>query len=193
MGRGHPRGFIGLDGRVPRSVVAAALCAAGLEHVRFRDLARHPTLHRARELAGVPQFPDRNLLAAWRAEGLGGASVSSPARVGALCGDEEPVRPDRKRVRSLPKADRGWGCKVRHYVEPHPRRDGEPRFRPGGSGSGRAEPHGVRDILPGTPPLLRPGRWDLPVRRELQPGELQQRRSVLLAARWSRAAAVFLR
>src|SRR5690349_24302107 len=111
-----------MDRRVPHSALAAAICAAGLEHVWVRDLARHPALYRAGELAPVSQFPDWDFVPAGGAEGFGRSAIAPAARDLTVRRDEKSFRPDRNRVRSLPEGHGGRGPEVRHHIQPYARR-----------------------------------------------------------------------
>ena len=187
MGRGDNGGLARLDGGVPDPAVAAALRARGDQHVRLRRVARHPALHRARELARVPRVAAGVPVADGRGAGAGRAVLTPAARGHPVRRHEERDRRRRRSVRSPAALRRRRGHQVRRHLEPHARRHREPGLRPGGGRPGGPQPHRVRDLLPGAAAVLRRGDRRVPLRRELQPGELQQRRALLLAPRRPRA------
>ena len=88
---------------------------------------------------------------------------------------------------------RSRGPQVPDHGQPHPRRHGESRFRPGGSGSGRGESHGNRNILSREAPLLRGARRALRLRPDVKLQLLQYSDHVPRAAHRARAPAFFLR
>ena len=149
-GAAHDR-LARLDGGVPHSAVAAPLLArlgadlgdAGLAHDRSPERAGHVGVlaqqreRRARLLRHARRH-DAQLRAA--AAGAGAVrDVESDARRARI----------RRSVSRQPRdaVSRRCGPQGQHHVEPHARRDGEPRLRPGGGRSGRREPLGLRDDL----------------------------------------------
>ena len=73
--------------------------------------------------------------------------------------------------------------------EPHARRDGQPGLRAGRGRSRGAQPDGVRVVLRRAPAVLRRRARPVPLRRELQQRQLQQRGAVLQPAHRPHAAA----
>ena len=102
VGRGvggrDDRGLPRVDRRVPDSALAAALCAARDQYVRVRDLARHPALQRAGQLAAVPQLADGDFLTTGRADRLGRPVLAAAARGRPVCRHQERVCADWRRL-----------------------------------------------------------------------------------------------
>ncbi len=178
-------GFARVDGRVSHSALPDALRARPHQHVRVRRVARHRSLYRAGELAGVPRDAPRSDVAAGRDHGARRTRDAAASRGRAVCRHEKrafgPVG-----VRSCATDRRGGRHQVRPYLEHHGRRDHQPRLRPGRGRPLGPQPRSVRDVLPGAAAVLPRGHGHLPVRRELQRRELRRRRAVLLPARGQR-------
>ncbi len=78
-----------------------------------------------------------------------------------------------------PSVDARRRPQVSRRVEPHARRDGQSGLRAGRVGSGGAQPVGVRVVLRRAPAVLRRRPRTVPLRRELQQRQLQQRGALL--------------
>ena len=164
VGRRHGHRLARLDGGVPHPAQPAPLSAGAFTHLRRDDRSRHRTPERADELAAAPPVTQRPRLAVGRRRRVRGARLATPTRDHAVRARAERRRGARRRHPPLAAGNDGRGREVRAHLEPDARRDDQSRLRPGRGRSGAAQPHRVRDVLRGAPPLLPRGEVHLPVR-----------------------------
>ena len=169
--------------RVPHSVLAASLLrrrrrrsgfAVVRELPRANETSSWPLL--ARSVQGyVSQFGEVNGL---RPGGSPKRLELLPYTLG------EVVMTDVERRRSADQAhqpgrERRPRPEVRRHAGADRDGDAQPRLRPGGGGSGRCEPRGLRAVLQRAPAVLRRGLGHLPLQHRLQRRRLH--RPALLA------------
>ena len=140
--------------RIPLSQMRYS--TAALAHLRIHDRPRHLPVRRARELADVQPVQGGHGLPARDA---GRPATTSRRRAAwkhfpyVVTKNASVIADNRFADRS--NATRRRRPQVPRRVEPHARRDDQPRLRPGRVRPRGAQPHGLRIVLRRTPAVLR--------------------------------------
>ncbi len=174
LGRGVGRQGVArrqrLDRRLPHSVFAGALQPERVDPVRLRRVAADRPAEPDRHVAAARAQRQRLRLVVRRARRPVDGRLAEAARAGAVHRRE----PHAAAARGQPAAvlvGEGRRDRPRREVRGDARADADgdrqPRLRPGGGGSRRREPVGVRDLLQRAPAVLRRRVRQLQLRRRL--------------------------
>src|SRR5205085_12633944 len=169
LARRHLGRFARVDGGNGDSVLPIALLRGAGSGVGRALRALDRAQERARAVPLRPEDRERRRLAL-RRSGRGPEHPAVAPRGGAaLRPRSQPLRharvgqPLRPRERLLRR--HGRRSQVRRQLEPHARRDGQPRFRAGRARSGHRQPHRLRGAARGAAAVFRGGGRHLRVRR----------------------------
>ncbi len=188
LGRRHADRLARLDGRVPDPTITTSLRSREEPRFRIYDRPRPLSLQRAIQLADLPPVEDRLRVAIRLARGARRSRGAAPARGDAVRRHEECGEHRREPLYKSLRGDARRRSQVSRRIEPHDRRDDQPRLRAGRVRSGRAQPFGIRVLLRRAPAVLRRRPRPFSLRPELQRRQLQQRRALLQPAHRPHAA-----